>query len=87
MQNLIYKGIVFDEYAQDPDGAIWAEVCSACADRYKELICDEIDEGDTACGCCSVKGCKNNGNHDGKHYYIDFIPSKIQTTEIKLKEV
>ena len=83
MENLIYAGIVFDEYTQD-DGGIWAEICESCAKKYKHKIANNIDDGGTACGCCSVKGCNNNGSDPNKkHYYIDFPPQKIKFTSNK----
>ena len=77
MENLIYEGIVFDEYTQD-DGGIWAEICEKFAQKNTSTkIANNIDDGGTACGCCSVKGCNNNGSDPNKkHYYIDFRRKK-----------
>ena len=81
MKNLIYKGIIFDEYTKDPDGGVWAEICESCAEKYKDKIANNIDDGGVACGCCSVKGCANDGKaQDKKHYYIDFPPQQIHYT-------
>ena len=77
MKILKYKGIVFDDWAEDQEeGKIvgyWAEICQECVEKYKDLISDDIDDGGTARGCCSIKGCSNTGeDEDRMHYYIDF---------------
>lgn len=72
MKKLNYKGLVFDDFAQDDDGNIWAEICQNCVKKHRHLISDVIDDGGTASACCSVEGCFNNGYNSEKHYYIDF---------------
>lgn len=66
------QGIEFDDYTQNDDGAYWAEMCCKCAEKYHDLISNDIDDGTAAIGCCSVKGCSNNGMDYVFHFYIDF---------------
>ena len=83
MKLLIYKGIVFDDWAEDEDGGFWAEICQECVEKHYEVIKNEIDEGGTARGCCSVKGCYNSGEDEFKmHYYIDFEPKYVSFKEV-----
>lgn len=79
---LVYKGIVFDDYAQDEDGAYWAEICPECVEKYGDLVGDVIDDGGTARGCCSVKGCYNSGEEEKLHFYIDFKPEFVSFKEV-----
>ena len=72
MKTIKYKGIVFDDYTQNDDGTYWAEMCCKCAEKYHDLISNDIDDGTAAIGCCSVKGCSNNGMDYKYHFYIDF---------------
>ena len=73
MKKLHYKGIVFDDYEKTEDGEYWAEICHSCVGKYHNLIKDEIDDGGTARGCCSVFGCENSGDNENVlHFYIDF---------------
>lgn len=82
MKKLIYKGIIFDEFVKDPDGGVWAEMCNDCAQKHGALVADELDDGGTACGCCSVEGCSNNGGDPEKlHYYIDFKLEYLEEVE------
>ena len=81
-QYLVYKGIVFDDYTQNEDGTYWAEVCEECAKKFHSLLDVELDEGGTACGCCSVNGCTNSGESDSVlHYYIDFKNEEVTFRE------
>ena len=83
MKVLKYKGIIFDEYTQNEDGTYWAEICQGCVEKHWELVKDVIDEGGTARGCCSVKGCYNNGDNEEKmHFYIDFNPEFVSFEEV-----
>ena len=73
---LEYKGVVFDDWTVDgpEDGkGIWGEVCQCCADKYKDLFTDELDDAG-AMGACSVKGCDIVGADTDyeHHYYLDF---------------
>lgn len=83
MKELVYKGIVFDDYAKNEDGTYWAEMCVECAEKYRDILTDELDDGGTARGCCSVKGCLNSGDANEKlHFYIDFKPEFVSFREV-----
>lgn len=83
MKVLVYKGIVFDEYTQNEDGTYWAEICQKCVEKHWDLVSDVIDDGVTARGCCSIKGCFNDGDAEEKmHYYIDFKPEFVSFKEV-----
>lgn len=82
MKLLKYKGIVFDEWVDDEETGLWAEMCQGCAERHHDKVAAEIDDGGTARGCCSVRGCFNDGSDDEKnHYYIDFKPEYVSFVE------
>lgn len=84
MKLLKYKGIIFDEFVENEDGHYWAEICVECVEKYYDLIIDDIDDGGTARGVCSVKGCWNSGDScEVMHYYIDFKPEYIEWVEIE----
>lgn len=69
---LVYKNIIFDDFTVDENG-IWAELCDNHAQEYKSILSNELDDGYTAIGYCSVKGCEKTGeNSEFPHYYIDF---------------
>lgn len=72
-----YKGVVFDEWTADENG-VWGEVCQCCAEKYKEVLSDELSEGGV--GACSVKGCGVVGADTDyeHHYYVDFKPELIK---------
>lgn len=81
---LSYKGIVFDDWTEGEFGEIWAEMCADCAAKYGDTIAGEIDDGGTACGCCSVKGCHNTGDNPHKmHYYIDFDRALVKIEDAR----
>lgn len=81
MKVINYKGIIFDDYEEDEYG-IWAEMCHECAEEHHNLVSKELDDGGTARGVCSVKGCFNSGESDEKmHYYIDFDPELVKYEE------
>lgn len=63
------KQIVFDDYADDTEEykSYWVEMCPHCHNKYKGILGNRADDGGTACGTCSVKGCNNEAN-----YYVDF---------------
>lgn len=82
MKELVYKGIVFDDYTKNEDGTYWAEMCVECASKYGDIITDELDDGGTARCCCSVKGCYNNGDDEKLHFYIDFKPEFVSFREV-----
>lgn len=80
---MIYKGIIFDDFVQDENGNRWAEICNDCARKYADRIADELDDGGTASGFCSVKGCHNNGANAAMHFYIDFEQNLVEFEEGK----
>ena len=83
MKVLKYKGIVFDDFDENDDGTYWAEICQECVEKYWDKVKDDIDEGGTARGCCSIKGCCNTGEREDKmHYYIDFKPDFVIFEEV-----
>lgn len=82
MRIIKYKGICFDDFEQNDDGTHWAEICRECVEKYWELVNDVIDDGGTARGCCSVKGCYNSGNAEENHYYIDFKTELVSFEEV-----
>lgn len=79
---LEYKGIVFDDFAvsvSDDCPGIWAEMCQCCAEKYKDILADELDDAG-GIGVCSVAGCSVSGMSDEyeHHYYVDFKPELIK---------
>lgn len=66
MKHLKYKRIVFDDWGKDIDNHYWAEMCQNCAEKYKDIISNELDDGNIALGICSVLGCSNPSK-----YYFD----------------
>lgn len=77
-----YKGIVFDDWTIDAGNhAIYGEMCEACAEKYKNVLSEELTDGGV--GACSVKGCDEVGmdNDYDSHYYVDFKPELIQVHE------
>lgn len=88
MKNLVYKGIVFDDWCQYDTGekgrtclTHWAEICESCARKYRDKIKSRIDDGKCASGICGVKGCNNHGVDADIHYYIDFEGKEITFEE------
>ena len=73
MANLIYEegNLVFDDYTKD-NNSFWVEVCDECYEKYKSAPGGKCDDGDTASGICSVKGCGNAAN-----YYVDFSSEEV----------
>lgn len=79
MKKLVYKGIVFDDYAVDEYGNVWAEMCESCAKKFEHLVSAELDDGLAAMGYCSVEGCEVHGMMTNRpHYYIDFKNEYIE---------
>lgn len=77
-----YKGIIFDDFAVDAKGdgdGVWAEMCQCCAEKYGDLLIDELDDAG-AMGACSVDGCGVVGAdcEYEHHYYVDFKIELIQ---------
>lgn len=85
MKNLVYKGIVFDDWTRgDPESPYdpyWSEICESCAQKYRDKIEGRIDDGKCASGICGVKGCNNHGADADSHYYIDFEDKEITFEE------
>lgn len=74
-----YKGVVFDDWTVDEEtGGIWGEMCQDCADKYRDVLVDELSDG--GMGSCSVKGCDVVGadSDNERHYYVDFKPELIK---------
>jgi hypothetical protein len=89
---LSYKGILFDDWCDeiiDGERRIWAEMCEDHAKQYKDILTNELDDGGTARGTCSVYQCDKSGDEiDISHYYIDFdvnLVKFIETTEYRIK--
>jgi len=79
---LKYKGIIFDDWAENEDGSIWAEMCAECAEQYKNILTNELDDGGTARGSCSVYGCNHTGeDNETAHYYVDFNMEYVEFIE------
>ena len=62
MKQLLYKGIVFDDWGTDSDGHRWTEICPQCIKKYQEIITNELDDSHNALGICSVLGCDNSAD-------------------------
>lgn len=80
MANMIYtskrgKQIVFDDYVDNKEeyNSYWAEMCPHCHNKYKGILGKRCDDGGTASGTCSVKGCENEAN-----YYVDFDKDEVK---------
>lgn len=74
-----YKGILFDNWTVDEEtGGIWGEMCQGCADKYKDVLSEDLSDGGV--GACSVKGCDVVGadSDNERHYYVDFKPEFIR---------
>lgn len=72
------KTILFDDfcdsYAQEEDApVVWVEMCPHCHNKYRRILGNRCDDGGTAQGICSVKGCNNEAN-----YYADFKPTEVK---------
>ena len=68
------KTILFDDFVEEYDEDLkkgspyWAEMCPHCHRKYRGILGNRCDDGGTAQGTCSVKGCNNQAN-----YYVDFL--------------
>ena len=79
MANMIYiskkgKQIVFDDYVDNTEeyGSYWVEMCPYCHNKYRSILGNRADDGGTAQGTCSVKGCENKAD-----YYVDFDKNEV----------
>ena len=71
------KQIVFDDFCDDYENDeeipfVWVEMCPHCHRKYRVILGNRCDDGGTAQGMCSVKGCNNTAN-----YYVDFNPNEV----------
>ena len=71
MKLLKYKGITFDDYAQNEDGTYWAEICKKCAEKHFRPIGCDLKEGGCRGVTCFVEGCFHNDDNE-EHFYLDF---------------
>lgn len=83
MKNMIYiskKGslIVFDDYEDNTEdyNSYWVEMCPHCRNKYKHILGKRVDDGNSAWGVCSVKGCENDAE-----YYVDFGMNEVEFVE------
>lgn len=70
MINLIYKGIVFDDYTENTDPDLtkyWSQVCK---EHIKGL---EGESDEIGYGICGVEGCNNFSEH-----YVDFKEEEVE---------
>lgn len=69
------KQIVFDDYVDNTIefNSYWVEMCPHCHNKYRGILGKRVDDGGTACGTCSVKGCENEAN-----YYADFDKNEVK---------
>lgn len=84
LKNLVFtskrgKQIVFDDFCDDYEDDeenpfVWVEMCPHCHRKYRGILGNRCDDGGSAQGTCSVKGCYNTAN-----YYVDFKPNELKT--------
>lgn len=79
MENMIFskrgKQIIFDDYVDNTEeyGSYWVEMCLHCYNKYRSILGNRIDDGGTAQGTCSVRGCENKAD-----YYVDFDKNEVE---------
>lgn len=74
--------VIFDDFTDEREEdycGVWACVCKSCAEKYKSVLFDHMD--DCGSGCCSVDGCENDGD-----FYVDFFVGD-KTIKINVEEV
>lgn len=83
MADMIYtskrgKQIVFDDFEDNTEeyDSYWVEMCPHCHNKYRGILGNRADDGGTACGTCSVKGCENDAD-----YYVDFNMNEVTFIE------
>ena len=81
MKVLKYKGITFDDFAQNDCGTYYAEICERCVKKHHDRICHDISEGGCPGSICGVEGCFHNGDNEN-HYYIDFDPKGVEFEDV-----
>ena len=62
-ENLIYNGIVFDDFVVG-DYGLWSQICDSCISTHQIGVAILDDAGS---GICGVKGCGEESDN-----YIDF---------------
>jgi hypothetical protein len=62
-ENLIYNGIVFEDFVVG-DYGLWSQICDSCISEHQ---IDGAFLDDVGSGLCGVKGCDNESDN-----YIDF---------------
>ena len=79
MKNMIYtskrgRKVIFDDYEDNTKefNSYWVEMCPHCHRKYTKILKGKFDDGGTACGICSVKGCENDAE-----YYADFNMDEV----------
>lgn len=78
------KTILFDYFVEEydeefkKDRPYWAEMCPHCYRKYHKALEGHFDDGGSAQGTCSVKGCNKYAE-----YYVDFFA----TDNLKIVEV
>ena len=82
MADMVYiskrgQKIAFDDFTDNREEfhSFWVEMCPHCYNRYKDILENRADEGGTAQGICSVKGCNNEAD-----YYVDFSEGEVTFT-------
>lgn len=70
--------IVFDDYVDNTEeySSYYVEMCGRCIEKYRKILGDRIDDGDAACGTCSVKGCSREAD-----CYVDFDMNEVAFTK------
>ena len=83
MADMIYtskrgKQIVFDDFEDNTEeyDSYWVEMCPHCHNKYRGILGNRADDGGTACGTCSAKGCENDAD-----YYVDFNMNEVTFIE------
>lgn len=79
MANMIYtskrgKTIEFDDFCDNTEEyqSYWVEMCPRCHNKYRGILGKRCDDGMTAQGICSVKGCERDAD-----YYVDFSMEEV----------
>lgn len=69
------KKIIFDCYedCSKEFGTYWADMCSSCYNKYKDILGGRISESGSVDAACYVKGCRNRVTD----YYVDFDMEEV----------
>ena len=82
MADMIYtkrgKQIVFDDFVNNTAeyGSYYVEMCPNCYNKYRNVLGNRVDDGGSAQGICSVKGCDNEAD-----YYVDFEKNEVEFSQ------